>query len=99
MEFIRQNQSAVEDTLESDDGLAEYLFSKNVLTYEQYDRIRKGSNWESYIEQNRELLSAIVSDDDAVLFTEALLGTNQRHVANFIHGLKGLTMITNDLFK
>ena len=89
-DFIRQNHSTFEDMLETDDGLADYLFSKNVLNNEQYNRIRMGSNWRPYQEQNRELISVILDNDDSgcTSFIEALSKTNQRHVANLFEGWK-----------
>ena len=88
--FIRQNMSKLIECLDVDNGLADYLFSKQVLTSEQYEKLTNKSWWPSYQEQNRELLSNMLlhgleSIQACKKFLAALVETDQRHIFNFIN--------------
>ena len=94
-DFIKQNMTKLIECLDVDNGLADCLFSKQVLTSEQYEKLSNKSWWLSYQEQNRELLSnmllrGLASIQACKMFLTALVETDQRHIFNFINNSLGL---------
>ena len=90
MGFVQQNISSLIECLDVDNGLADCLFSKGVLTSEQYERLTNKSWWPTFQEQNRVLLSnmlpsRLVSMHMSKMFMSALVETDQGHVFNFIN--------------
>ena len=88
-DLIEQDKSTLVECLDVDNGLADCLFSKQVLTSEQYEKLSNKTRWDSYQEQNRELLSNMLpvrlkSEHLRKVFLAALVETDQRHIFNFI---------------
>ena len=89
-DFIGQNMSILVECLDVDNGLADCLRSREVLTSEQYEKLSNKTRWDSYKEQNRELLTNMLptrleSEHMCKMFLAALVETDQRHIFNFIH--------------
>ena len=94
-QFMRDNISKLIECLETDNGLADCLFSKGVLSSEQYEELTNKFCWKSFQEQNRELLKNMLlpkleSRDIQRMLMSALVETDQRHIFNFITNSKGL---------
>ena len=100
-DFIEQNMLKLIECVDVDNGLADYLFSREVLTSEQYEKLSNKTRWDSYQEQNRELLSnmlpqALESKQAYKMFLAALVETDQRHVFNFINNSLDDVQVTED---
>ena len=84
----RETWSKLIDNLDTNNGLIEYLKSKQILSAEKCNEFDRESNWRSYQEQNRSLLKIIFANDknnsDMEMFTEALKETGQEHIAKYI---------------
>ena len=94
-ESIPENISRLIQCLDVDNGLADCLFSRGVLSLEQYERLTNKSFLPSSQEQNRELLtnmlpSRLKSISACKMFMAALVETDQRHIFNFIMNSTGL---------
>ena len=94
-ESIQRNISKLIECLDVDNGLADCLISRGVLSSEQYQRLTNKSFLPSYQEQNRELLSKMLpstlrSENKCKMFLSALLETEQRHIFNFLMISEGL---------
>ena len=94
-ESIQENISRLIECLDVDNGLADCLFSRGVLSLEQYERLTNKSWWSSSQEQNRELLKNMLpsrfrSVSACKMFMAALVETDQRHIFNFIVNSTGL---------
>ena len=88
-DFVKQNMSKLIECLDVDNGLADCLFSRDVLTSEQYEKLTNKSWWSSFQEQNLELLSSMLparleSEHMCKMLLAALIETDQRHIFNFI---------------
>ena len=94
-ESIQDNIPTLIQCLDVDNGLADCLFSRGVLSPEQYERLTNKSFLPSPQEQNHELLSNMLptrlkSKFACTMFMVALVETDQRHIFNFIMNSKGL---------
>ena len=100
-DFIEQNMSKLIECLDVDNGLADCLFSRDVITSEQYEKLSNKYCWVSYQEQNRELLSNMLpvrleSISVCKMFMAALVATDQRHIFNFINNSSHEVQFTED---
>ena len=91
----QENISRLIECLDVDNGLADCLFSRRVLSLEQYERLTNKSFLPSSQEQNRELLtnmlpSRLKSISACKMFMAALVETDQRHIFNFIMDSRGV---------
>ena len=89
MRVIQQHGSTLMRCLDCDNGFADSLLSRGVLSVEQHARIMNQSSCPRFQDQNTELISIMMSldlNDDSVAgsFMDALIETGQMHVSNFI---------------
>ena len=83
------------ECLDTDNGLADYLLLKQVLTSEQCNEFNNGFNWKSYQHQNRSLLETIfpggITSSTAEMeriFIDALKISYQGHIVNYLQSIK-----------
>ena len=83
------------ECLDTDNGLADYLFSQQVLSAEQYNEFNNGSIWKSYQHQNRSLMVTIFpggitssTADMERIFIDALNISCQGHIVNYLQSIK-----------
>ena len=94
IELIRQNNSTLVECLDVDHGLAEFLFSKGISTFDQYEKLNNKSSWSSFQKKYQALLSnmlpsRLISTNKCKIFLTALIETDQTHVFNFVNKLIG----------
>jgi len=70
------------DFIEPGFGLLDHLLSQEVLTRNQYDKVRAGDK--AAHERSKSLLDMLISEDQCEKFLKALQRTGQQHVVNFI---------------
>jgi len=82
MASIMALKSRLPDLIEPGFGLLDHLLSQEVLTRNQYDKVRAGDK--AAYERSKSLLELLITEDQCDKFLKALQRTGQQHVVNFI---------------
>jgi len=84
---VMRLKSALTNIIEPDFGLLNELLRLDVLTFNQYTKLRSGDK--AAFERNAAMLDLLVSEDQCDKFMQALERTSQQHVVNFVTQNKG----------
>jgi len=78
-------KSLLAEMMEPDFGLLDQLLASNVLTRRQIAKVRSKA---TVYERNDALLDLLTEEDQCTEFVNALVQTDQKHVANYVtqHG-------------
>jgi len=82
LSHIVRLKSALTSIIEPDFGLLNELLRLEVLTYNQYIKLRSGDK--AAFERNDAMLDLLVSEDQCDKLMKALQQTSQQHVVNFV---------------